>query len=194
MEYLLLIVGSITCAVLAIRATRLLIASLWLAGVSVFTSIILYLIGAHMMAVIELSLSVGLITILLVFAIAMVGADSPDHLTSQLLNWPLIMAMLLLIIGLTLLVLSPQSNTQSTSEASFSTIFWQQRQGDVAAQIAMIFTGVMGLLGLLAESYSKRNESHQNGRSSELIKTERQESLVDLPAPDEALEPEREMV
>jgi NADH:ubiquinone oxidoreductase subunit 6 (subunit J) len=148
MIYELLVIAMLACAIFAMRATHLLSAALWLAGVSVMTAIILYLIGAVMMAVIELSLSVGLITILLVFAISTAGADSPDHPVSHRLHLPLLLAALLLIIGLALPVLAPQT---TTSNESFATIFWHLREADVLVQIALIFSGVLGVLGLLAE-------------------------------------------
>ena len=149
---------AVCCAVMAVRAIRLLHAALWLAGVSVAVALMLYLVGAHMMAVIELSLSVGLITILLVFAISMVGADSPDRPASYPVNVPFVAAMLLLVVGLTVPMLAPQGGT---AEASFSTIFWQQRQADVLAQITLIFAGVLGLLGLLAETGRAQPSSSQ---------------------------------
>jgi NADH:ubiquinone oxidoreductase subunit 6 (subunit J) len=136
------------CAVMAVRAVRLLYSALWLAGVSITVSILLYLVGATIIAVIELSLSVGLITILLVFAISMVGADSPDQPVPHPLNLPTVAAMLLLVIGLAVPLLAPQVNAD---DFTFSATFWQQREADVIAQIALIFAGVLGVLGLLAD-------------------------------------------
>lgn len=182
MEYLLLALGSIICAVLAMRATRLLSASLWLAGVSVFTAIILYCIGAHTMAVIELSLSVGLITILLVFAISMVGANSPDQLVPRRFNWLLIAAAILLIVGLTLPLLQQQSGG---TEFSFTHIFWQLRQADVLAQIAMIFAGVLGVLGLLTEPLREVKKHQATAAPKQVHPTEPPKQVV-------TPEPERE--
>jgi NADH:ubiquinone oxidoreductase subunit 6 (subunit J) len=146
--FICLVVVASFCAIKAVRAVHLLHSALWLAGVSVAVTIMLYWIGAYTIAVIELSLSVGLITILLVFAISMVGADSPDTPISHKLNLPLLAALLFLLIGLTL----PQLPTQpATSEDSFSVTFWQHREADVVAQIALIFGGVLGVLGLLTE-------------------------------------------
>jgi NADH:ubiquinone oxidoreductase subunit 6 (subunit J) len=138
---------------MAVHTPRLLHAALWLAGVSVAVAVILYLLGATIIAVIELSLSVGLITILLVFAISMVGADSPDSPVQRRFNIPLVAAMLLLVIGLTVPLLGQQNRS---AEESFSATFWQQRETDALAQAALIFAGVLGVLGLLTESGSAR--------------------------------------
>jgi len=157
MSYIFLVSIAGFCAVKAVRSSRLLHSALWLAGVSVVVTIMLYMIGAYPIAVIELSLSVGLITILLVFAISMVGADSPDVPVSRWFNWPLIVAVLLLLLGLTIPCISPQTND---THVSFLVSFWQQREADLTAQIALIFSGVLGVLGLLAET-NERKTTHQ---------------------------------
>jgi NADH:ubiquinone oxidoreductase subunit 6 (subunit J) len=166
--YMVLVVGMLGCAVFAVRANRLLSAALWLAGVSVLTAIILYLIGAFMMAVIELSLSVGLITILLVFAISMAGADSPDQPVPRLLNAPVVVVTLLLIVGLTLPFVTSQT---STPESNFSMTFWNLRQTDVFAQIALIFAGVLGVLGLLVDRSKGGRQTETQTAAEEEIAT-----------------------
>jgi NADH:ubiquinone oxidoreductase subunit 6 (subunit J) len=188
MLYGVLVTMMLGCAVFAVRATRLFSAALWLAGVSVLTAILLYLIGAFMMAVIELSLSVGLITILLVFAISMVGADSPDQPVSRPLNIPLVIAMLLLVIGLTLPVLAPHI---MPSESSFTTTFWNLRQADVIAQIGLIFAGVLGVLGLLAE---RRTRSKAGEQAETRTATDEGEVLTPMDFPEDQPESELEKV
>jgi NADH:ubiquinone oxidoreductase subunit 6 (subunit J) len=180
MLYVLLIIALLSCAVFAVRARHLLSSALWLAGVSASAAILLYQIGAVLIAVIELSLSVGLITILLVFAISMAGADSPDLPVSRWFDLPVVLLMLLLIIGLTLPILVTPTDTP---ESSFATIFWNLRQADVLAQMALIFTGVLGVLGILVETRSKDSE---------------QVEAISKPEPDEIpaedFEPEMEQV
>jgi NADH:ubiquinone oxidoreductase subunit 6 (subunit J) len=157
LAFLTLVAG--ICAIKAVHAVHLLHAALWLAGVSVAVTLMLYLVGAYPLAVIELSLSVGLITILLVFAISMVGADSPDVPVTRWFNWPLLLAMLFLVIGLTIPLLAYPTNSD---EASFSTVFWQHREADIVAQIALILAGVLGVLGLLAEVETRRSAQIQS--------------------------------
>ncbi|MEZ4666368.1 MAG: hypothetical protein R3E39_00375 [Anaerolineae bacterium] len=159
MNYVLLVAGMLICALLAVRSVRLLSATLWLAGVSVFTAIVLYQLGAHVIAVIELSLSVGLITILLVVAISMVGEESSDQPVSNRLGWLLALVAIFIILGLTVPLLQ---SSPVIPEASVATIFWQQRQADVVAQIAIIFVGVLGLLGLLVEVLLPRTNYLRN--------------------------------
>jgi NADH:ubiquinone oxidoreductase subunit 6 (subunit J) len=150
MEYLLLVTGIIVCAVMAIRAARLLASALWLAGVSVITALALYLIGAREVAVIELSVGAGLVTVLFVFAITIAGEDAMH--SRPLIPRPL--AWLLVVIAFTLLgflIFPADENRASYAEATFTIVFWQERALDVLVQIALIFAGVLGVLGLLAE-------------------------------------------
>jgi len=53
----------------------LIASALWLAGVSALVSIMCYLLGAYAVAVIELSVGAGLVTVLFVFAISIAGEE-----------------------------------------------------------------------------------------------------------------------
>jgi uncharacterized MnhB-related membrane protein len=154
MEYLLFFLGIVLCAALAIRAARLLTAALWLAGVSVLTALAMYLIGAREVAVIELSVGAGLVTVLFVFAIAIAGDDAMQSrsLLPRPLAWLLIGVALLL---LSFLLLPAGEGRSATAEPAFTAVFWQERSLDVLVQIVLIFAGVLGVLGLLAEPISR---------------------------------------
>ncbi len=91
MYYVLLILAMIVFATQAIRAERLLHSAIWLAGVSALLAIVFYQLGAYQVAVIELSVGAGLVTVLFVFAIGMAGEGrievlSPVVLRIQLAN------------------------------------------------------------------------------------------------------------
>ncbi len=153
MEYLLIVIGSILCAVLAIRAARLLTAAFWLAGVSLLTALTLYLIGAREVAVIELSVGAGLVTVLFVFAISIAGDDamrSRPVISKSLACLLIVLSSLLL----GFLILPTGDSRNMLSETSFAVVFWQERELDVLAQIALIFVGVLSILGLLSEAKS----------------------------------------
>ena len=76
MDFVLIVLGCIICAFFAIRTRRLLISALWLAGCSALTALLLYLLGAPEIAVIELSVGAGLVTVLFVFAINIAGEET----------------------------------------------------------------------------------------------------------------------
>jgi len=77
----LLVVGAVFCALRAIQAKRLLAAAVWLAAVSALIAIVLYQMGAHEVAVVELSVGAGLVTVLFVFAIGVTGEEVMDART-----------------------------------------------------------------------------------------------------------------
>jgi len=148
--YVVLVAGMLLCAVLAIRAARLLLSALWLAGVSVLTAILLYLMGAREVAVIELSVGAGLVTVLFVFAISIAGENAMQArpVVPRSLAFLLVGAVAILLVVLTV---SSGAEQPATAGSSFATTFWQGRALDVLAQIALIFAGVLGVLGLLSE-------------------------------------------
>ncbi len=189
MEYLILIVGSIACAVLAMRATRLLTAALWLAGVSVGTALILYLIGAREVAVIELSVGAGLVTILFVFAISIAGEDamqSPSLIPHSLAA--LLMIAVLCLLGLLMLPGAEKPPVAAVTETPFATTFWQDRALDVFGQLALIFAGVLAMLGLLAETKSTTTPPSAATESEpETVPSDSDWGIEDEPLPEKEL-------
>lgn len=153
MLYALLVAGAIVCAVQAIRSTRLLSAALWLAGVSALVSIILYRMGAQQVAVIELSVGAGLVTVLFVFAISIAGDDAMD--ARALLPKPLALGLIaLFLVVLGVMIFPFKDLGLSIDEPSFASRLWADREMDVLVQIVLIFTGVLCILGLLSDAKS----------------------------------------
>lgn len=151
MLHVLLITLALLCAIQAVRAGRLMTSALWLAGVSALLSVVFYLMGAHTVAVIELSVGAGLVTVLFVFAINIAGEET-ILLPSPM---PRPVALGLVIVSVVLLgwlVLPLTAGEHPTAGSSFAAVLWEQRSLDVLVQIVLIFAGVLGLLGLLAET------------------------------------------
>lgn len=151
MWHVLVVLGILVCAVQAIRAQRLLVSALWLAGASALTALILYMLGAYRVAVIELSVGAGLVTVLFVFAINIAGEEALglQSILPRPLAW--------VLTGLSLLLLGwmvlPTLNIPPLAglDIPFQSVFWEDRQLDVLLQIVLIFSGVLGVLGLLSE-------------------------------------------
>lgn len=150
MLHALLIALALICAIQAVRAGRLMTSALWLAGVSALLSIVFYLMGAHTVAVIELSVGAGLVTVLFVFAINIAGEEK--ILLPPLIPRPVALGLVIVSVILVGWLVLPQSTAQPTAESSLSVVLWEQRSLDVLVQIVLIFAGVLGLLGLLAET------------------------------------------
>jgi NADH:ubiquinone oxidoreductase subunit 6 (subunit J) len=151
--------GAVVCAIGAVAAKRLLSSALWLAGASALVAVCLYLLGAPEIAVVELSVGAGLVTVLFVFAINLTG-DEPLKARAAVPR-PLAWVLVALAVGLlawldlprTLLVPAPLA-------PGFAAAVWQQRGLDALLQVALIFAGVLGVLGLLSESGTPGEEAH----------------------------------
>ncbi len=152
--YGFLALSAVFCAYRAMIATRILSATLWLAAVSALTAIMLYLLGAYQVAVIELSVGAGLVTVLMVYAISVVGDDARDLIS--MLPKPLAgLFSLLAAVILAAMALPLIGREAPAADISLENVLWQNRALDVWVQIVLISSGVMGLLGLLAEGRTR---------------------------------------
>lgn len=150
MEFLLLLLGALICAYRAIVSTRILTSTIYLACISALVSAVLYLLGAPQVAVMELSVGAGLVTVLLVYAVSVVGEDALDP--ASVIPKPLA----LIVVGLSAILLGwmvyPSIQlSEQTGPIDLASVLWQNRVLDVWIQIVLIFSGVMGVLGLLSE-------------------------------------------
>lgn len=151
---MLLIIFALICAVQAVTARRLIRSALWLAGVSALTSILLFRTGAHEVAVIELSVGAGLVTVLFVFAIAIAGEDAMGE-RAIVPRWLALAVTLIAVALLATMILPLGTGAPVASEDDFATVLWHERGLDALVQVGLIFAGVMGVLGLLAPARSR---------------------------------------
>ena len=151
MVHILILVGTIVCAIQAIRAARLIVSALWLAGTSALVALEMYILGAPEIGVIELSVGAGLVTVLFVFAINLTGEEALD--ARDLIRKPYALALLLLVGGVLIYFLIPGIDraVPNFSASEFRAVLWDDRQADLLLQIFLIFSGVLGVLGLLTE-------------------------------------------
>ncbi|MFZ6029509.1 MAG: Na(+)/H(+) antiporter subunit B [Chloroflexota bacterium] len=148
--YAVLLLSATLCAYRAMIARRILPATLWVACVSALTSGVLYLLGAAQVAVIELSVGAGLVTVLLVYAISVTGDDAFDP--TSIVPKPLAFGVTFTAMAmLGALILPVVAETLEVTSLPLSLSLWQDRVLDVWVQMVLIFSGVLGMLGLLAE-------------------------------------------
>jgi uncharacterized MnhB-related membrane protein len=149
--YALLVGGAVFCAYRAMLAQRILSAILYLACISALVSALLYLLGATQVAVIELSVGAGLVTVLLVYAVSVVGDDARDLIS--VISKPLAFILVLAVAALLGWMAYPamEKNLATSGDIALAQVLWQQRILDVWIQIVLIFSGVLGVLGLLSE-------------------------------------------
>lgn len=158
MWHILLTIGILISAIQAIRTKRLLVTALWLASTSALTSILLYLLGGYRIAVIELSVGAGLVTVLFVFAINIAGEEPIPTLT--IIPKPLASIFIFIAVGIIFWQLIPISAFQvelnSINGVGFLQAIWLDRQIDLYLQIVFIFAGVLSMVSLLSEKKLKR--------------------------------------
>ena len=99
----------------------------------------------------NIGIAAGLVTVLFVFAINVAGDEAVEgrSVVPGGLAWALTLApLLILAVGL----LPAVVGGAVVSEESFANVLWHDRALDVVVQVVLIFAGVLGLLGLLAEA------------------------------------------
>ncbi len=149
--FILIMVGMLICALMTVVAKRLLVSAIFLAGTSALLALLIYLLGAHELAVIELSVGAGLVTVLFVFVISIAGEDDVAH-KSLLPKW-LAGIVVLISMVLTGRLCLPYLGFEIPPllPGRLSTVLWETRGADIVLQVILIFAGVIGVLGLLSD-------------------------------------------
>jgi uncharacterized MnhB-related membrane protein len=159
---LLVVAALLACAFQAVRGTRLLVSALWLAVTSAAVSVLMYMLGAAEVAVIELSVGAGLVTVLFVFAINIAGEEPPVAVRS-LVPAPLAAVVALCAIGLGAAMALPNLRVESAvvQPDRFAKVLWEDRSLDVMLQLVLIIGGVLAVIGLLTEGRAHARKEHQ---------------------------------
>jgi uncharacterized MnhB-related membrane protein len=160
MTYGLFFLGAIFFAFRAIVSKRILSATIYLACISALVSSVLYMLGAAQVAVMELSVGAGLVTVLLVYAVSVVGDDAfdPPSVVPKPLAF-VVVGLIAVLLGWTAYPAIPAYFEHGSLSLAIS--LWETRVLDVWIQIALIFSGVLGVLGLLSEKTPGKVEEIQ---------------------------------
>jgi uncharacterized MnhB-related membrane protein len=161
MWYILIGVGIFICSILAITSNRLLISAIWLALTSALVALLIFLLGAPHIAVIELSVGAGLVTVLFVFAINISGEEVLTR--KSVLPKPLAWGSLILAAALTVFLILKAVGIVQFPDVPLapSAILWQERYLDFLLQIVLIFSGVLAVIGLLAPAKPDAQKEEQ---------------------------------
>jgi NADH:ubiquinone oxidoreductase subunit 6 (chain J) len=152
----LLLLGLVISAVLCVVMQNLLKASIALAITSAILAVIMFLLGAELAAVFELSVCAGLITVVFISAISMTRIRTKEEITAEekkrhkrFIWLPVLMVVLL---AAALFLLWPRLNTLIPQDAvnanlvSAQDAIWEERQQDMLGQIIIVLAGVFGVL------------------------------------------------
>jgi NADH:ubiquinone oxidoreductase subunit 6 (subunit J) len=147
----------VICTTLSIRTKTLLIAALWLALTSAAAAALLYSLGAHEIAVIELSVGTGLVPVLFVFAVSLLGKQT--SMPPPVVPRPAALGLVLICLVLLALMIFPTATTASaeTNPAlTFGSLLWGDRGLDMLVQGVLIFASVISVLNLLVTTQRGR--------------------------------------
>ncbi len=172
------VTGLLVCGLQAVLAQRLLHSALWLAGASALVALEMYLLGAPEVAVIELSVGAGLVTVLFVFAINIAGEEAPSAIpiVPKPLAWVLVAVLVFAFGWLTLDII--WMRVPVLQPLYFKTVLWENRLLDVMLQIVLMFAGVLGVLGLLADIHPSSSEKIQSIEDASVPETDAESSKL----------------
>ena len=164
---LILLVLMALSALWAVMATDLLRSTIALALTSVFLSIAIYLMGAPLAAVFELSVCAGLITVVFISAISMIkpeGNTRKEDLAlrrHKRLKKYIPLPILLAVAGI--LLWMNQVNLPVVLDAdvfplTMSEVMWDVRRADLVGQVIMILVGAFGIVVLFKEFIKRRED------------------------------------
>lgn len=164
---IMLVLLTVWCAFFAIQSSHLLHATLWLAGSGALTAILLYAMGAWTVAIVELSVGTGLVTVLIVFAITMIGNQQESIAVKR---FPL--AIVLLTLLFVLLFTVPLLSLDLIEQQTLTQNLWEHRELDMLIQITLIFSGVTDVLGLLRTGATHTHASSQSIKQHDMKEQE----------------------
>ncbi|NLV59099.1 MAG: hypothetical protein GXY67_10050 [Clostridiales bacterium] len=154
---IVMLAALVISAALVVMMRDLLKACIGLALVSGILAVVMYMLGAHLAAVFELSVCAGLITVIFVSTISMTKVltkqEAEERERKRRKRFRYLPIALLLVLALCLSVLLPFLNGPLTRllpvldpESAGKEMIWNLRQTDLLAQICIVLVGVYGVL------------------------------------------------
>jgi len=133
-----------------------------LAVASALLTVFIFIEGAPLAAVFELSVCAGLITAIFISTISLTQSDTPSNDNAEakkrILRYIFLPIILLLVIAIAFLIkpaVSAIANNLGSQQDSVQHVIWHARKLDIAGQIVIILAGVFGVVILFKESFKK---------------------------------------
>lgn len=162
--FIVLLLGMIVFAVLAVMIRNLLKAAIALAVTSAVLSAVMFMMNSPLAAVFELSVCAGLITVVFISAISMTRPSTDEEMVvkkKERIRRFIYLPVAVIIVFIAALLLAwpnidfSQFIKETASALSVQEVLWNNRQIDVLGQIVMILAGVFGVVVLFKEREAK---------------------------------------
>lgn len=162
---IVLFVLFLVAAIWTVVTARLIISAIGLAVTSAILSIIMYTQGAHLAAVMELSVCAGLITVIFVGAISLVHpltrGEWKEYVQRRRRRF---IALPVVIIAAALLMLAwplkfDAEIARTVADIDVRQAIWTLRPFDLIGQIAIILTGALGIVVLFKPNGDRKRGS-----------------------------------
>jgi NADH:ubiquinone oxidoreductase subunit 6 (chain J) len=140
-----------------VMARGLLHSALGLAVTSIFITILMFMLGANLAAVFELSVCAGLITVVFVSTISMTQPATKSELlakTQAHLRRYWFLPVLMVAAGAAVAFVAQRASISlppPTQAQDVKEVLWHSRQTDILGQIIILFAGVLGVIVLFKE-------------------------------------------
>ena len=157
---LILLNGLIVSAVICAMLSDLLKAAIALAVTSAILSIIMFIVGAPLAAVFELSVCAGMITVVFISACSMnrnrTREEYAQHQKERNRRFVMLPAVLFALTAVLVMVLRPYITdiapvVAAGSGSGVQAALWSTRQVDLLGQIVVILTGIYGVIVFFKE-------------------------------------------
>ena len=162
---IILLIGLVISAMVCMIIPDLLKASIMMAAVSCVLAIIMFLMDAHIAAMLELSVCAGLITVIFISTISMTRVYSKEEQAERKKardkRFIFLPVLLVILSAVMLLVFLPRLDmiiphaVEPPNAITEPDVFWNERQMDLVGQIIIVLSGVFGILIFFKEQEKK---------------------------------------
>lgn len=160
--YILTMAALLFFAHKATRVKGLLNAALWLSGTSAMTSVLIYMMGSPGIAVVELSVGAGLVTVLFVFSISIIG----DEKIASKIFIPKWLAISITVVAFGILAVLQVSEhipeLKAVQADLIADTIWVDRKLDIDIQAALLISGIFGILMIVAPTAARWVKEKRN--------------------------------
>jgi NADH-quinone oxidoreductase subunit J len=155
-----LLLGLVIAAILTVTARTLAKVAVGFAFTSVISAVLMFHLSSPLAGVFELSVCGGLITVVFVAAVSLASPQGELETLEQLneRKWRYVfLPVLVIFLGMILFGLGikpPVSLPLPDLQSDVRTVLWNRKFIDIAGQVLLILTGVIGVVLLLKERKS----------------------------------------